>query len=200
MAVEHGYCTVEQLRAELADDGERLPEPLLEKAIGATSRAIEQWTGRRFWQDPAPVARLYRPERPDMVHVGDISTTTGLVVATGTGGSYGTTWTAADYSLEPLNADADGGAYAWWDLVVAGSLRFSCSERLPSLQVTARWGWSEIPAQVNEAAILRAVQIFKRKETPYGVADYGEFGPVRIGRQDADVTSLLLPFQRVMVA
>ena len=60
MAVVHGYCTVDQVREELGDDGERLSLALLEKAVNATSRAVDAWTGRRFWQDPAPVVRRYR--------------------------------------------------------------------------------------------------------------------------------------------
>jgi hypothetical protein len=201
VAVVNGYCTVEQVRAELGDDGERLPLALLEKAVNTASRAVDDWTGRRFWQDPAPVVRRYRTDGSPRVQVGDISTTTGLVVETGPGdGTWDTTWTLdTDFELGPENADADGGAYAWHELVAVGSYRFPRT-RLTSLRVTARWGWSEVPAQVEEAAILRAVALFKRKDAAYGVADFGEFGPVRITRQDHDVVSLLAPFQRVMVA
>lgn len=201
MAVVNGYATVEQVRAELGDDGERLPLALLEKAVSAASRAVDDWTGRRFWQDADPVARRYRTDGRRRVAVDDISSTTGLVVETGPGdGTWDTTWTLDEhFELEPENADADGGAYAWWELVATGAHRFPCTRRR-SLRVTARWGWSEVPVQVEEATILRAVAIFKRKDAAYGVADFGEFGPVRITRQDPDVIALLSPFQRAMVA
>jgi hypothetical protein len=205
MAVVNGYCTVDQVRAELSDDGGQLPDALLEKAVNAASRAIDQWTGRRFWQDAEPVARRYRPTSRYVAEVDDISTTTGLVVETDSAldASWSTAWTVEDdFELGPANADAGGGAYAWWELAAVGSNRFlvsSVSAR-HTLRVTARWGWSEVPVQVTEATILRAIALFKRKETPFGVADFGEFGPVRIGRQDADVIDLLRPFQRVMAA
>ena len=200
MSVVNGYATVDQLRAELGDDGGALSTALLEKAINATSRAVDRWTGRRFWADTDPVARTYRAEDACRLVVDDISTTTGLLVATGTDGTFGTSWTlGGDFELEPENADADGGAYAWWELVAVGSLSFPCARRR-SVQVTARFGWSAVPDQVVEATILRAVAIFKRKESPYGVADFGEFGPVRITRKDPDVMDLLSPFQRPMVA
>lgn len=198
MPVVNGYCTVDQVRAELSDDGQRLPLDLLEKAVSSASRAVDRWTGRRFWQDAAPVTRTFRPTDPYRVDVADISTTTGLLVATGTDGTFGSAWTLdADFELEPENADADGGAFAWWELVAVGGLSFPCARRR-TVQVTARWGWSAVPDQVMAATILRAVSIFKRKEAPYGVADFGEFGPVRITRKDPDVIDLLMPFQKVM--
>lgn len=199
MAVVNGYATVEQVRAELKDDDGRLDAPLLEKAINAASRAVDAWTGRRFWQDAEPAARLYRPSGPYRVEVDDISTRTGLIVQTDTSGdaSWATTWDVGDYELEPLNADGNGGAYAWWEIVSAGG-RFPCATRRAAVQVTARWGWSAIPAEVEEATILRAVALFRRKEAPFGVAGFGEFGAVRITRRDADVIDLLAPFQKVM--
>lgn len=198
MAVVHGYATVDQLREELSDDGEALSTALLEKAINATSRAVDRWTGHRFWQDDEATVRRYRVEDSRRLAVDDISTTTGLLVATGTDGSFGTSWTLdVDFELEPENADADGGAYAWWELVAVGALSFPCARRR-TVQVTARFGWSQVPDQVMEATILRAVAIFKRKEAAFGVADFGEFGPVRITRRDPDVIDLLLPFQKPM--
>jgi hypothetical protein len=185
----------------LSDDGARLSQVLLDKAVNAASRAVDDWTGRRFWQDPVVVVRQYRPARCDLVAVDDISTATGLIVQTreSAGGTW-TVWTlGTDFELGPDNADADGPAYAWCKLTAIGP-RFFPLARFRTLQVTAKWGWSAIPDQVMEATLLRAVAIFKRKETPYGIADFGEFGPVRIGRQDADVIALLSPFQRVMVA
>lgn len=202
MPVVHGYATVEQVRAELGDDGETLPLPLLEKAINAASRAVDDWTGRRFWVDESVSARRYRADGPYVAEVDDISTTTGLIVETdpSADGSWSTTWTLDDdFELEPEHAEAGGGASAWWRLVAVGGLRFP-SARRRTLRVTAAWGWSEVPPQIEEATILRSVALFKRKESPYGVADFGEFGPVRITRKDPDVMDLLRPFQKPMVA
>lgn len=200
MAVINGYATVAQVREELSDDADRLSETLLEKAVNAASRAVDDWTGRRFWQDPAPTVQRFRPERCDRADVADISTTSGLVVETraSAGGDWAAWTLDTDFELDEAPGSAEGAA-AWDKLVAVGSLAFHPA-RFRSLRVTAQFGWSAVPIQVEEATILRAVAIFKRKETPYGIADFGEFGPVRIGRQDSDVMEMLRPFQPPMAA
>jgi len=199
VGVVAGYCTVQQLRDHFGDSSNLLTTDLLERAINATSRAIDRHTGRRFWQDAAAQAKVFRCDDAHEVDVDDISTTDGLIVATGTDGTYTTTWAASDYQLEPLNADTDGGPHAWWRIVAVGVQTFPVHARQTTLQVTAQFGWSEIPPDVEEACILRAAAIFKRKEATFGVAGFGEFGVVRIGRNDVDVVSLLHPFVRMTV-
>lgn len=201
MAVVAGYCTVAQLREHFGDANDNLTTALLERAINATSRAIDAYTGRRFWQDGAVQSKVFRCDDPYEVEVDDISTTTGLVVATDTtgDGTYASTWSASDYQLEPLNAGADAGAYAWWRLVAVGTRQFPVHQRRATLRVTARFGWSQIPPAVEEACMLRAANLFKRKEATFGVAGFGEFGVVRIGRNDPDVVALLGDFIKIRV-
>lgn len=201
MALEHAYCTLAELRAQLSDADSRVADDQLERAIDAASRAVDAWCGRRFWADETPQALVFRPEHPLRTAVDDISTTAGLTVATDADadGVYETTWAqGADFLLEPLNAARLGGAYAWWELIAVGSRTFTCSSLRPSLQVTAAFGWSAVPDQVREATILRAAALFKRKDSPHGVAGFGDFGAVRITRKDPDVMELLYPFQKVM--
>ena len=198
------YCTVAQLRAELGDDGAVLPETLLQKAVTAASRAVDGWCGRppgAFGLSEL-TSRLYRPCDPVTVAVDDIGSREGLTVATDDDGDgvFETIWDATEYVLEPLNADTRGTAYAWQAITAVGARRWPCGSLRPALRVTARWGWSAVPDDVTAATILRAVALFKRKEAPYGVAEFGEFGPVRISRQDTDVISLLTPYRRWVVA
>src|SRR4051812_9505211 len=117
--VVNGYCSVEELRGQLKDVGSKVDTALLERAVSAASRAVDQYCGRRFWQDPAPVARLYNPLDVYCALVDDISTRTGLVVQTDNAGdaSYTTTLGVNDFRLEPLNADQYGSAYAWTRIV-----------------------------------------------------------------------------------
>ncbi len=202
MTLVHAYCSVSDVRGQLSDQDARVDEILVERAINAASRAVDDWCGRRFWQDSSVQVRTYRPEESCSVRVDDISTAVGLLVKTDADadGTYETSWTiGTDFQLEPLNASADGGAYAWQELAAIGSKRFPLRVRRPALQVTAKFGWSAIPDEVEQAAVLRATAIFKRKESPQGIAGFGDFGAIRIGRQDPDVVALLSPFQRVMV-
>ncbi len=193
------YCTVEQLRAELADDKSALDETLLARAVAAASRAVEDWCGgRTFGLDATATSRMFRPCDTEVADVDDIGSDIGLVVETWDGASWAT-WPADDYQLEPLNAGSRATAFAW-DQVVALSGGWPVGGRRPTLRVTARWGWSEVPAQVEKATILRAIGLFKRKEAVWGVAGFGDFGAVRITRADPDVVDLLASFRRVVVA
>jgi hypothetical protein len=203
VSVVNGYCTVEEVRGQLGDIGDKLNTALLERAVSAASRAVDRYCGRRFYQDQAPVARRFDPVDVYCALVDDISTKTGLVVQTdnlGTG-TYATTLDPSDYRLEPLNAEQYGPAYSWTRIVSQRPWLQSCTGPLspPYLQVTARWGWSDIPDEVAEATILKAAALFSRKDAPFGIAGFGEFG-VRISRRDPDVVELLNPYQLAGIA
>lgn len=205
MAVVNGYTTTAALRTHLGDSGSGLSAEILERAINAASRAIDRHTQRRFWQDALVTTRTYTCNDSLEVYVDDISTRTGLIVKTGTdGATFGTTWASTDYVLEPRNADvlASGDTadpYAFWKLVAISGRTFNVLYGKPTLSVTARFGWSAVPYEVNEACILKAASLFGRKDSPNGVAGFDGFGVVRIGKSDPDVVDLLQPF-RVPVA
>lgn len=197
MALVNAYATVAEVRTHLADSTSLLATELLERAINAASRAIDAHCGRRFWRDALVTARTYRVECSEYVYVDDISTRTGLIVKTGTDGvTFDTTVASTDYILEPGNADvlAAGDTvdpFAFWKIAAVGGTTFTVDRRYPTLQVTAKFGWSSVPYEVQEATILKAASLFKRKDAPFGVAGFGEFGVVRIGRNDPDVMELL---------
>lgn len=201
MAVTNGYATVAELREHFGDTNTTLPLALLERALNATSRAIDRHCGRRFWQDPAVQAKVYRPPDSDVAWVDDISTTTGLIVKTDTtgDGTFATTWATTDYQLEPLNADTESTGYAWWRIAAVGDRLFPVHSLRTTLQVTAKFGWSAVPDDVTEACLLRAAAIFKRKEAVFGVAGFNGFGEVRITRRDPDVMELLHPHIKMRV-
>lgn len=200
MTIVNGYASVQDIRDQLSDDGSKLSDTLLERAISGASRAVDKYCGRRFWQDLAASDRLYSAVDSEEIEVGDISTQSGLIVEVDYAGNG--TWTTLDqsvYHLEPLNADADFDAYAWWVIVVDSGQGFTVS-RKPLVRVTARWGWSALPDGVVEATILKSVALFKRKDAPFGVAGFGDFGPVRISRNDPDYSQLLSPYRKLVVA
>lgn len=206
MAVVNGYCTVAELRTHLGDTGSALTTELLERAINSTSRAIDRYTQRRFWQDTDVTTKTFMVSDATEVYVDDISTRTGLVVKTGTdGATFGTTWATTDYVLEPRNADVydtddDADPYAFYLLRAISGRAFTPHSTRPTLQITARFGWSAVPYEVNEACVLKAATLFSRKDSPHGIAGVDGFGPVRISRAgDPDVAALLAPF-RVPVA
>ena len=214
--VTHGYCTVDDLREQLGDLGRgALPENLLVRAINAASRAVDNWCDRRFWADTNPTTRLIYPGSGDGYELwlgmngdgiasGDIASSTGLAIATDPdgNGSYSNVWATTDYRLWPYGANVGGSVYGgWWKLEGSGRFRFDVRGingrhgYLP-VQITARFGWAFVPDPVNQATVLKAAALFKRKDAPYGVAQFGDIAAVQITRADKDVTELLWPYQR----
>lgn len=207
MAVVNGYTTVAEMREHLSDTNSVLDNEIIERAIEAASRTIDRLCGRKFYQEAATSVRVYRPANAYVAWVDDISTTTGLTLATDPAldFTWSTTWTiSTDFMLEPLNVDAVGSGstvqpYAWWRIVAIGAKTFPVSELRPTVQVTARFGWSAVPDDVQQACILATAALVHRRLSPNGVAGFGEFGPMRISRSDPDVERLLYPYIRLGV-
>lgn len=205
MAITNGYATLAELREHMGDTGTTLTTAVAERAIEAASRAIDKFCGyplRRFWLDSSATAKVYRPDDPYEAWVHDIGAVAGLVVKTDTtgDGSYATTWDSADYQLEPLNAETVDSAYAWWRIVAVDEKTFPVSRFRPTLQVTAKWGWSAVPDDVQLACLIKSSALFERRNSPQGVAGFGDMGVVRISRYgDPDVVELLSAYTRMHV-
>lgn len=203
----HAYCTTDDLREQLGDlTQQNLSERMLNRGINAASRAVDNWTDRRFWADETPQTLLFQPEycNGELWLDTDISSTTGLAVATDLDGSgnYSTAWATTDYRLWPYRANTPGSPYGGWSKLESnGRLRWDIrspvgNRGLLPVQITARFGWSFTPPGVEQATILKATQLFKRKDAPYGVAQFGDIAAVQITRKDADVVELLWPYMR----
>lgn len=189
------YCTLTELKASLgiADTNDDLA---LMKAIRASSRAIDRMTGTTFY--PVTEARLFYSDCSSSVWVDRFTDATGLVVKTGTDGTYPTTVAASNVVLWPYNAPRTGDAYCRLILpqysIPTGYLR-------PTVQVTASWGWATCPDEVAQACLIKAARVFRRKDSPEGIAGSSEFGVVRISKyEDPDVVLLLAPFMSVGIA
>jgi hypothetical protein len=199
------YADPLDLRAQFGDLRDTLDETQIERALRAASRGIDDHCGRRFWQDTTvqtrtyPVVDYYKPVRVD-----DIASKTGLIVKVDTGlnGAFASTWTIdVDFRLDPRNADKDNAAYAWTQIAPLGGAIWPLDwlARRDTLQVTATFGWSAIPDPVNQACLLLAAGLFKRKDAPFGVAGFDGFGAVRV-RDDPAVEKLLYRYVRTASA
>lgn len=194
MAIVNGYCTLAELKARLAitdsvDDG------VLEAVIEAASRAIDNWTDRVFYATTA--TRYFTAEDGDLLFVDDLLAVTTLkTISQNSAGTrtYGDTWAAADYDLEPFNSTPKtririnpGGAYAF-------------ATEAKGVEIAGSWGYaSTAPDAINEACLLQAARLFKRKDAPFGVAGTPETGAMTLPRLDPDVRMLLEPYRRLEV-
>lgn len=191
LAINTDYTTLAAVKADLGINDTSNDRAMV-AAIAAASRSIDRMTATTFY--PITETRLFKASRcGSSVYVDRFTDTRGLVVATGTGGTYSTTIAATDYVLWPYSAGTQRKAYSRID--VPGQL-LSIEYDRPGVQVTAAWGWHYVPDDVEEAARLRAIHLYHRREAPHGVADYGDDGVAgrNVLRADTDVVALLAPY------
>lgn len=200
MPVVNGYCTEQELRTWMSDPGSVLPSAIIQDAINATSRMIDNYCGRRFWKDLSPTTRRYQVTENDIAWIEDISSTDDLVIKTDEYGdqSFSTTWLDTDYEMSPYNEEVDVDTpHAFYRIHAIGNKQFPVNSRLRTLQVTGTFGWTAIPDQIHQACLMKSNILVIRKDSPYGLAGFSEFGVVRITRtEDPEVTRLLGPFMK----
>jgi hypothetical protein len=68
-----------------------------------------------------------------------------------------------------------------------------------AVQITALWGWSAVPDPVKQATLIIAAEQWKLKDAPFGVAGFGEFGPIRV-RDNPMAASLLARYRHPVTA
>lgn len=191
MTITNGYTSLVQLKsyaqiASAADDA------ILEAAVNASSRWIDSYCGWRFWQDATVVARTFYPDDEDELCLieepgGDgISTATGLIVKLDNDGDgvFETTLTiGTDFLLRPTNALVRVPAWPYTEIALTGTQMFvEDLYNRPTVEVTAKWGFPAVPDDVTAACLLLARDLYKEiKSAPFGVADFGADGPLRVG-------------------
>jgi hypothetical protein len=48
------------------------------------------------------------------------------------------------------------------------------------VKITATWGWKAVPQNIGTAALMLAVDLFKVKDAPWGIAGSSDLGMVRV--------------------
>ncbi|MBL7546645.1 phage head-tail connector protein [Frankia sp. AgB1.9] len=191
------YIDLDTIKTALhiTDDGR---DELLAQAVTAASRSIDQVTGRRFWLDEAPSARVYNPRNriyvdTDGEHllVADIGDHDGLTVEVG---SRAGGWTDITTTVEAEPTDALDRGWPVTSLLRPGAYWLEFATIQTRIRVTARWGWPAVPDDIVQAAQIQATRLFKRKDSPEGVAGSADWGVIRIGRTDPDVAALTGPY------
>lgn len=199
MALGDNFVTVPDLASHLRIS-DAVDNNELAAAVTSASRWVMAWCDRDFNLATSATARTFQPLDGCLVHVDDISSTTGLIVKVDSDddGSFSTTWTGSYFQPEPLNGVV--GGVPGWPFTTLRALE----EPWPALQraavqVTAFWGWTEVPQPVKSATIIQAAAIYRRRDSAEGVlGGFGEFGPIRVGtRVDPHVEALLAPYRRM---
>ena len=205
MAISNGYTTLATFQAYTGMTTVTADETInIEKAIESASRSIDRMTNRRFWADASATARQYRATDFYRLFVDDISSTTGLIVKTDTGGdgTYETTLTFnTDYILDPINAPQQERPFTVVTMV--GTTLFPSPINLrPGIQVTAKFGWynGTPPDDVEEACLILSTDLVKRASSVGGVLGLSELGAIRMSPLGRDVQAMVRPYRREVVA
>ena len=187
MTLTNAYVTLNAVKDELGRS-DVANDARIEAAINSASRHIDDYTGRRFWQDSTVVAREFYADdalelQSSVDAVLDISTTTGLIVKLDDGddGTFSTTLTInTDYVLTPANAADDGEPFTGIRLV-DGLYRFpSSSSNRPGVQVTAKFGWASVPDPVVQACLIQSVLLYKATDAALGGLSFGDGAFLRV--------------------
>lgn len=197
MALTNAYCTLNELKAALRIT-DAVDDTLLENCINASARLIDGYANRYFY-NAGTATRIFAAESALVCQTDDIAgTAVTLKTASTDVKVYDITWDVTDYQMEPLNGRSDGQSWVYTRFRAVGDYLFPTLDDQAWVQVTAVWGWTAVPPQITQANILQAARLFKRYDSPLGVAGFGDFGAVRVSRAlDPDVAQLVDPFRRM---
>ena len=193
MAITNGYATLTDVKNALRIT-DALDDSLLETAIESASRMIDGYTARTFYNGGTAVRNFAATDALNLIIEDAISVTT--VQSTDEVGDTYTTWTANDFQLEPLNSRSDGLYMPYTGIRAVGDYTWPVVDQQALCRITAVWGWAQVPTAIKQATIIQASRLFKRLDSPLGVAGFGDMGAIRVGRYlDPDVEQLAMPFR-----
>ena len=198
MAIVNGYCSLADVKSS-ARITDNVDDSMLELAVESASRLIDSYTQRYFY-NAGTATRLFAPQDSYVTEIDDLVTLTTL--QTSDGETFDTTWQAKDYQLEPLNGVVDGlTGYPATRIRAVDDFIFTHLTGEATVRITGVWGWSAVPTAVKQATVIQAARIFKRNDSPLGIAGFGEMGAVRVGTQlDPDVKQLIEAYRKVRFA
>lgn len=178
MALGDPYTTLPEIKAYLGmQEDDRYDVPLSD-AVDSVSREIEGFCNRQFNKQTGVTTRTYVADSAGFVRVDDLWTDVGLVITSGVG--YGTTWALGSYDLYPLNGVVDGQTGWPYSKIKVSDIGANTFVRGQKIQVTASWGWSAVPAPVEQACKIMAAATFQIKDAPFGVAGSDQWGSIRV--------------------
>ncbi len=203
--VGHFYTSVQELKSRLgigdtADDFE------CNLAVQAAAAWVEQFCGRFFWNESG--VRTYRNESIYDMETDDLVSVSQLATDMDGDGVYETIWTTNQYQLEVTehiyNPAAKGEPWPYTKIQALGVpggnyLPYVWAwSRQDRVQITGTFGWPQVPVLVRQASLQLAADYFKLKDAPFGVAGFGELGPVRV-MENPQIAGMLRRYVRPRV-
>jgi hypothetical protein len=193
MAITNGYAALSDVKAALRIQ-DSVDDSLLEMAIESASRLIDGYTYRYFY-NAGTATRNFVAEDSYLTIIDDLISISELKTTDEIGSTY-VTWSPGDYQLRPVNGRMDGLSVPYTSILSTDDLLFNKLGEQALVRVTGVWGWSAVPIAIKQATIIQASRIYKRLDSPLGVAGFGDLGAIRVGRAlDPDVEQLVMPYR-----
>jgi len=193
MAITNGYCTLLDVKSALRIT-DSMDDTLLETAVESASRLIDGFTARSFSNAGTAVRNFAATDAINLI-IDDAITVTKVESTDEIGDTY-TEWNATDYQLEPVNSRADGLYSPYTGIRAVNTYTWPVVDYQALVRITGTWGWASVPTAVKQACVIQSSRIFKRLDSPLGVAGFGDMGAIRVGRYlDPDVEQLLMPYR-----
>jgi hypothetical protein len=197
MSISNGYATLAQVKSALRIS-DTIDDSILEMAITSASRLIDGYANRIFY-NAGTATRVYASYSSYVSDIDDVISVS--EIATSSTSNWDTVWSTADYQLEPLNGLVDGIPVPYNRIRAIGSQVFSDTTGEANVRVTGTWGFSSVPTVISQACVLQASRIYKRNDSPLGVAGFGDLGAYRVSsRLDPDVAQLVEPYRIIRAA
>jgi hypothetical protein len=193
MAITNGYATLLDVKAALRIT-DSIDDSLLETSIESASRMIDGYTARTFYNAGTAVRNFAATD--DLNLIIDDAISISEVASTDEIGDIYTVWKVTDYQLEPVNSRSDGLYMPYTGIRAINDYAWPVVDQQALCRITGVWGWPAVPTAIKQATIIQASRLFKRLDSPLGVAGFGDLGAIRVGRYlDPDVEQLAMPFR-----
>lgn len=195
MAITNGYCTLADVKAALRIT-DTIDDALLENSINSASRMIDQYCNRYFYSTTAGEVRYYKANDGFVCWIDDAQSISEIKTSSTDPLIFDTTWEAGDYQVLPANRWANGAYYPITGITATDNYLFPVWADMALVKVTGQFGWASVPEPIKFACIIQASRLFKRLESPLGVAGVSDIGIMRVGANiDGDVAQLINPFR-----
>jgi hypothetical protein len=193
MAITNGYATLSEVKASLRIT-DTIDDSLLETAIESASRMIDGFTARTFSNAGTAVRNFAATDDLNLIIDDAISVIE--VASTDEVGDVYTIWKPTDFQLEPLNSRSDGLYMPYTGIRAVNDYAWPVVDQQALVRITAVWGWPAVPTAIKQATIIQSSRLYKRLDSPLGIAGFGDMGAIRVGRYlDPDVEQLAMPFR-----
>lgn len=199
MAITNGYATLTQMKSAIRiPSADTIDDAMLEMAVESASRMIDAECDRNFFSS-GTATRDFVPTDAYVVDTDDLTEIVSVRLDDQGDLTFLITLATSDFQAEPVNQRVSGNAFPIYRLRMIGDFLLPIWGKQATVRIQGVYGFTPAPIQITQATLIQAARIFKRADSPLGVAGFGDMGAIRVGKVDPDVAQLIRPFKKYAV-